>query len=140
MLREIVTAVCPSFSRPSQQWRFACPAGQDLLRFPLPWHSTPQPTANCSPTRGSALLCPLCCPHTANPSPLPCTDLQSLKSQHPAPARASQVVVPEAMVQIICAALTLLCSPQYSCCAFLGNFEVLPSQLISQLVRWPPRV
>ena len=46
--------------------------------FPLPWCSTPQPVAHCSPAQGTALLSPLGSPHTANPSPLPRPDLQSL--------------------------------------------------------------
>ena len=40
------------------------------------------------------------------------------------------------MVQIIYLAVTLLCPPWSHCCAFLGDFEVPPSQLISPLVRW----
>lgn len=47
-------------------------------RFPLPWHSTPQTVAHHSPAHGTLLLCPSGCPHTANPSPLLRTDLQSL--------------------------------------------------------------
>ena len=46
--------------------------------FPLLWHSTPQLVAHHSPTHGTVLLNPLGCPHTANSSPLPGTDLWSL--------------------------------------------------------------
>ena len=45
-----------------------------------------------------------------------------------------------AVVQMSCAALTLLCPPQSSCFIFFGNFEVPLSQLISLLVLWLPRV
>ena len=45
---------------------------------PLPLLSTPQPLGYHSPTCGILLLSPLGCHHTANPSPLPGTDLQSL--------------------------------------------------------------
>ena len=39
----------------------------------------------------------------------------------------------------MCAALTLLCPSQSSCCTFLSDFEVRPSRLISPLVRWLPK-
>ena len=52
--------------------------------FPLQSHSNPQPIAHHSPACGALLLSPLSCLHTANPSPLPGTDHQSLSlsAQH----------------------------------------------------------
>lgn len=52
------------------------------------------------------------------------------ESQCPAPGQASQAVVFEPVVQMICEALTLLCCSQSSWCAFLGNFEVPRTWLI----------
>ena len=103
--------------------------------FLLPWRSTPQSIAHHSPACGTLLLSPLGWPNTANPSPLPRTDLWS-----PAPARVSQAVVSGVVVQMICVALTLLCPPQSSCCSFLDDSEVPLSWLISWLVSWLPRV
>ena len=62
------------------------------------------------------------------------------KSQCPAPTLASQAVLSGVVVPIISEALTLLCPPQSSCWAFLIDFEVRPSQLISVLIGWLPRV
>ena len=62
------------------------------LGFPLPWCSTLQPIAHCSPAHGTLLLSPSGCPHTDNPNPLLRTELQSL-SHCPAPAPASEAVV-----------------------------------------------
>ena len=64
----------------------------------------------------------------------------SPKSQLPAPARASWAVVSELAFQVVCGALSLLCRPQSSCCAFLGDFEVSPSWLIVLSVMWLPRM
>ena len=55
-------------------------------KFPLPWLSTTQPLAYCSPAPGALLLSPLGCLHTANPSPLLGNDLWSLSpSAQPPP-------------------------------------------------------
>ena len=105
--------------------------------FLLPCHSTPQPIAHCSSTLGTLLLSLSGCPHRAKPSPLPRTHTES---QCPAPTRASQAMVSMEVVQMICPSLTLLYPPQSSFCTFLSNFEVPPSQLISLLVRWLPRM
>ena len=40
------------------------------------------------------------------------------------------------VVLMVCVALSLLCLPLSSCCAFLWGFEVPPSWLISTSVRW----
>ena len=47
-------------------------------RFPLPWHSLPQPMVYHSPASGTLLLSPSGCSHTASPSPLPGIDFWSL--------------------------------------------------------------
>lgn len=52
------------------------------------------------------------------------------ESQRPAPARASQAVVSGPVFQRVCAALTLLCCSQSSCCVFLSDFEVPPTQRV----------
>ena len=44
------------------------------------------------------------------------------------------------VVQMICAALTLLRCSQSSCCTFLGNFEVPLTRLIFLSVKWLPRM
>ena len=44
------------------------------------------------------------------------------------------------VVQMIWPAVSLLCPPQSSCCAFLGDFEVPLSWLIFPSVRWLSRV
>ena len=104
-------------------------------RFSLLWRSPSQLMAYHSPAHGTLLLSPLGYLPTASPSPLPGTDLQSLTLSTQPPA-----VVSGAVVQMICAALTLLCCSQFSCCAFLSDFEVPPTQLIFLSVRWLPRV
>ena len=47
-------------------------------RFPRLWYSTLQSIAHCSPAHSTPLLSPWGCPHTANPSPLPRADHESL--------------------------------------------------------------
>ena len=139
--REFPMAVHPSSSCHPQQWRLASPVGADLLPCSL-CHGIPLPPASTwrsFPACGTLFLRPLGCLHTANPSRLPGTDLQILKSQPPAPVRASQAAVSGLVVQMICAALTLLCCSQSSCCTFLGNFEVPVTWLIFPSVRWLPR-
>ena len=69
----------------------------------LPCHSHPQLVVYCSPTHGTVILSPLGCLHTANPIPLPGTDLQSL---------SLSTVMSGLVVQMICSALTLLYFPQ----------------------------
>ena len=54
-----------------------------------------------------------------------------LESQCPVPAQVSQAMVSRAVVQMISAALTLLCTHQSTFCAFLIHLEVPPSQQIS---------
>ena len=74
----------PSSSRPPQQRRLASPAGP-APTFPLLWCSAPQPVAHHSLACGAPLPSPSGCLHTASPSPLPRTDLRSLRlsAQHP---------------------------------------------------------
>ena len=124
MRREIPMAACPLLllllpPSPTMAPCFLCTTRLSP-GFPLPWRSTPQPVAHCSPARGARFLSPSCSPHTANPSPFPGTDLWSVSG-----------CGVRAVVQMICAALTLLC-PQCSCCAFLHDFEVPLSRLVSQ--------
>lgn len=72
--------------------------------------------------RGALLLSPSCHPQFS----LWDWPLEP-ESQHPSPTPASQAVVSRLVVQI-CVALTQLCCSQSSCCIFLGDFEVLPTQ------------
>ena len=123
--------VCPSFP-PPQQWHLASPWAQTSS-----W--VPSAVVFCSPAHGTLLPSPSDCLHSDSLSPLPRTDLQSLYLSL-APTLASQAVVSRAVVQMICAALTLLCPPQSSCCAFLSSFKVPPSLLISSSFRWLLRV
>ena len=60
-------------------------------------------------------------------------------SQHIAPTRASQAVVSWEVVPKVFVALSLLCPPHSSCCAFLWGFEVPSSQLISPSADLPIR-
>ena len=65
------------------------------------------------------------------PSPVLSLGLTSgPESQYPVAARVSQAVVSGPVVQMICAALMLICCSQSSCNAFLGDFEVSLTQLI----------
>ena len=94
----------------------------------MPWPPPMLPWLWCPSASG--------CFHLATPSHLPGTDPQNLSAQ---PMPESQAVVCGALVQVICAVLSLLFSPWTSCCPFLQGFEAPPlSQLISP-VRWPPR-
>ena len=108
--------------------------------FSLLWCSPPQPMSYRPLAHGAQLFSPSGCPHTASPSPLPGTDLWSLSLSAQPPAQASQAVVFGMLVQMICAALTLLCCSQASWCTFLGDFEVPPTRLIFLSVRWLPRM
>ena len=92
------------------------------------------------PALGTLLLIPLGCLHTTNPRPLTRTDLLNLSLSTQPPPKPLRLWCPGAVVQMICVALTLLCPPQSSCCAFLSNFEVLLAQLISPSVRGLPRI
>ena len=74
---------------------------------------------------GALLLSPSCHPHF---SPKDCP--LEPESQCPAPTLLSQAVVSRPVVQMLCAALTLLCSSQSSCCTFLSNLHVPLTQLI----------
>ena len=67
---------------------------------------------------------PLGCLHTANPSPLPGSKLQSL-GVGAQPLREHLTLVSGRVVQMICAALTPLFRSQTSCCAFLGIWRSL---------------
>ena len=78
--------------------------------------------------------------HTAYTSPLPGTDLQGLSLSAQPPPKHLRLWCPGTVVPRIFPVLTLLCPPQSSCCAFLCNFEVPPSWLISPSARWFPRV
>ena len=72
--------------------------------------------------------------------PLPRTGLWSLSvSTQPLPEQLRLWCL-EAVVLMVFAAFTLFCFPHSSCCAFLCDFEVPPSQLISLLVKWLPSV
>ena len=115
---------------------FSC-GPRPFPRFSLPRHSTPQPIAHCFPACGTALLSPLGCPHTANPNPLPGTDLRSLSLSAQPPPKCLSCGV-QGGVHMIC--VTLLCPSQSSSCAFLSDFAVPLSWLISLSVRWLPRV
>ena len=124
---------CPSSSHSPQQWHLASPMGPGLLLNTLGCgviaHGAPLPR--------SLRLCPHSQPQSSlqNRPPKP-------KSQCPAPIRVSQAVLSQAVVLMVCVALSLLCPPQSSCCPFLQGFgdPPPPSQLISPSVRWPPRV
>ena len=74
---------------------------------------------------GALFLSPLCHPQFS-PQDWP----PEPESQRPAPTRASHAVMYRPVVQMVCADLTLLCCSQSSCYTFLGDFEVLPTQLI----------
>ena len=86
--------------------------------------STPQSAAHCS-------LAPSGCLHTANPSPLPGTDLWSLSLSAQPPPEHLRLWCPGAVVQMICVALSLLRPPQSTCCAFLCSCEDPLSRPIS---------
>ena len=94
----------------------------------------------CSSAYYVPLPSPSGCHHTANPSPLPGTDLWSLSLRTQSPPKYLWLWYLGMVVEMVYAALILLCSPQSSCCAFLHDFEVPKSWLISPLVRWLPRV
>lgn len=96
--------------------------------FPLPWHSSPQPVLH-------SCLAPQAVP-TCQPQSSPQDSPLEPESQHPARLRISGWGVPASGSD---AALTLLCLPQSSCCAFRGDFEIPPSQLISLSVSCLPR-
>ena len=73
---------------------------------PRPPPRTPFTVVHCSPGLSD-------CPPTANPRPLPGTDLGSLTdSQGPTPACVSHAVAAQAVALTICAARSLLCPPQ----------------------------
>ena len=106
-------APCPSFgSRPSHG-------------VPLPC----VPSLACGTLPFSPACRPLFSPRDWPPVP---------ESQGTAPARVSQAVVSGPVFQIICAALTLLCCYESSCCAFLGDVEVpLTGLIFRQLGGFP---
>ena len=128
--------VCPSSSLPPQQWHLASPAGLDLLLGSLwcgvpllsPWRTTPPPMAHCS-------LAPQAVP--TQPAPVLSLGLTSrAESTVARPHLCISGCGVQVVVQMICEALTLLCCSQSSCCIFLGDFEVPPTGLIFQSVRW----
>ena len=96
---------------------------------------TPSAVALSSPACGALLPSPSGCPHTTNPIPLPGTDLQSLSLSSQPPPTHLGLWCSGAVVPFVCVALSLLCPPQSSFCAFLQGFEVPPSLLILQSVR-----
>ena len=128
--KDIPMSVYPSSSCLPQQWPLTSSVGPGLLSWsldcgtllPRPWHTIPSG-----------------CLHTANPSPLPRTDLQNLSlSAQPQPEHLPLWCL-GAGVQMMCAVLTMLCPPQSSCCAFLCNLEV-PWTWLIPLIRCLPRV
>ena len=128
--------------------RFLCWSSPPPLALPnngvllLLWAQTssrvPSSVVLCSLAHGTWLFNSYVCLHTALSSALHRTDLWSLCLSTPPHQRGSGYGVC-AVVQMICVALTLLCLPQTSCCAFLGNFNVPPSWL-SPSIRWLPTV
>ena len=95
----------------------------------------------CFSAHGTLLPSPSGCLYTASPSPLLRTDLWSLSlSVQPCPS--SQVVSGGSGTKGLCGSLSglkraqQLCPLQSSCCAFLHDFEVPLSWLISPSVRW----
>ena len=125
--------VLPSSSFPPQKWHLATPAGPDVLPVSL----------GCGAqflAYYALLPSPSSCLHTANSSLLPGIKLQILSlSTQPMPEHLRLWYL-GSVILMVHAALTLLCLPQSSCCNFLQDFEVPPSQLISLSVRWLPRV
>ena len=68
----------------------------------------PSAVVFCSPASGTLLPSPPGCFHTANPSPLPRTDLRSLRLIIQHPCKRLRLYFPGAVVPMVCAALSLL--------------------------------
>ena len=83
--------------------------------FPLPWHSTPQPIAHHFPVHGTSLLSPLGCSHTANPSPLPRTDLVSLSISTQPPPKHPRLWCLGQWCRYLCGSHSTLSSFQLLC-------------------------
>lgn len=117
---------CPSLP---QQWCLASRVG-----WPFSW--IPSALAFLSSACAAQLLSPSGCPHM--PASVLSPGLPSgARVSAPSPClRISGWGVPASGSD---AALTLLCLPQSSCCAFRGDFEIPPSQLISLSVSCLPR-
>ena len=81
-------------------------------QFPWLWYSALQPLVHCS-------LSPSGCLHTANPSPLPRTDLWSPSLSAQPLSEHLRLWCLGAVVPIVFMALCLLCPPQARCCIFL---------------------
>ena len=133
-------AVHPASSHPPNSGSLFLLWARPPPRFPWLWHSAPQLMAFGDPTCGALLPSPSVCLHTANPSLLIGTSIQSLSLSTQPPPKHLRLWCLGAVAQMVCVALTLICPPQSSCCAFLHNFEVPLSWLISPSVRWLPRV
>ena len=93
-----------------------------------------------APVNGALLHSPSGCLQTANPSPLPGTNFWSLSLNVQPLTEHLRLWCLGMVVQMVCVALTLLFPSQPSGYAFLGDFEVPLSQLISPSVRWLPRM
>ena len=132
----ILTAIDPS--------SFALPNNGDLL---LLWAqaSSQFPLTLGSPllSHETSLLSPSGCLHIASPSLLPRTDSKAWFSgpsylHWPPPLSVSGCSVLDQWDW--CSSLSLLCPLQSGCWAFLWGFEFPPFWVISQPVRWFPKV
>ena len=121
---DILMAAHLSSSPLPQQWHLASPVGPDL--FPVP-----SAVLLSSPAHGTPVPSPSGCLHKVNPSFLPETDPWSLSLSSQPPPKRCRLWCPGAVVQMVYVALSLLCPLPSSCCAFLCDFEVPPSQLNS---------
>ena len=89
-----------------------------LLETKASSHS-PSAVVLCSPDHGTALPSPSGCLHAANTSPPPGTDLQILSPSTQHPPDCLRLWSLGVVVPMVCVALSLLCPPWSSCCAFL---------------------
>ena len=108
--------------------------------FPLPWSSTPQPVSHCSPAPDTLLLSLSGCSHTANPNPLPGTDLWSPSfGIQPLPEYLRLCSIRKWYRWSVQLSLyfAFLCP---SAVLFSIGFEVPASWLISPTFRWLPRM
>ena len=88
-------------------------------RFPQLWCSVPQSMLFRFVAHGAPVPSPSGCLHTANPSSLPGTALWSPSLITQPPPECLRLCCLRVVVQMVCAARTLLCPPQSSCCTFL---------------------